>query len=111
MSLIDNKEFHARLDRLENLLVQIEQNGRANADEAFYIDRKDLDGKQVTKEIRHFQGPGQICFYELSTTISKSTQKYNFSVIMTEYKNRIPLSFNPWAQNFRANMLHCGHVA
>ncbi len=49
MSLMDNKELEVRLDRLENLLVQIEQNGRANADEAFYIDRKDLDGKQVRK--------------------------------------------------------------
>ena len=54
MSLIDSKEFHARLDRLENLLIQIEQNGRANADEAFYIDRKDLDGKQVPRERMRF---------------------------------------------------------
>ncbi len=45
---MDSAQLEARLNRLESLLVQIEQNGRGDADEAFYIDRKDLDGQQVS---------------------------------------------------------------
>ena len=37
-----------KLERFEKLLSQIEQNGRADPEEKFYVWRRDLDGKLVS---------------------------------------------------------------
>ena len=44
---VDGK-LQEKLEKFEKLLGQIEQNGRSNPEEKFYVWRKDLDGKLVS---------------------------------------------------------------
>ena len=41
-------QLQEKLEKFEKLLAQIEQNGRANPEEKFYVWRSDLDGKLVS---------------------------------------------------------------
>ena len=41
-------QLQEKLEKFEKLLAQIEQNGRANPEEKFYVWRSDLDCKLVS---------------------------------------------------------------
>ena len=45
---VDVQGLNRKLDRFEELLALIEQNGRSAPEEKFFIWRKDLDGKLVS---------------------------------------------------------------
>ena len=87
---IADETLQNKLERFEKLLSQIEQNGRANPEEKFYVWRRDLDGKLVSCYLKH---NGILFWLKLRSQckrhcLSTFTRKmYSFSLIIKYHIN------------------------